>query len=131
LWILANITIVNIAQSYRFRIYPTKAQEGAFRQISGCCRPVYNLGLEQRRDHWRRHKAIAGNSITWISQKRELVRLMAEFSFMKDVPSHCLQQALRDLDRVCQVKIIFLRLVERFQFPVMTQSRLMQGECSD
>jgi putative transposase len=66
LGILANILNVKISQSYRFRIYPTKAQEEAFRQISGCCRLVYNLGLEQRRDHWRRHKAIAGTSISWI-----------------------------------------------------------------
>ena len=102
LGILANILNVKISQSYRFRIYPTKAQEEAFRQISGCCRLVYNLGLEQRRDHWRRHKAIAGTSITWISQSQELVPLKAEFTFLKDVPSHCLQQALRDLDRAYQ-----------------------------
>ncbi|MFN7192863.1 MAG: helix-turn-helix domain-containing protein, partial [Rhodospirillales bacterium] len=29
-------------QAYRYRIYPTSAQEAFFRQIAGACRFVYN-----------------------------------------------------------------------------------------
>lgn len=89
-------------QAYRFRIYPTAAQEQAFRQISGCCRLVYNLGLEQRRDHWRRYRARTGYSISKVSQKNELPDLKEVAPFLKDAPSHCLQQALDDLDRAYQ-----------------------------
>ena len=100
--VLTNISIMKISQSYRFRIYPTKDQEEAFRQISGCCRLVYNLGFEQRRDHWRRYRAQCGRSITNVSQINELPELKREFPFLKDVPSHCLQQALKDLDKAYQ-----------------------------
>ena len=93
---------MKITQSYRFRIYPTKAQEEAFRQISGCCRLVYNLGLEQRRDHWRRYLRIEGRQIGQVSQINELPALKQAFPFLKEVPSHCLQQALKDLDRAYQ-----------------------------
>ena len=89
-------------QAYRFRIYPTAAQEEAFRQISGCCRLVYNLGLEQRRDHWRRYRERTGRSISTLGQINELPALKEEAPFLKEVPSHCLQQALMDLGRAWQ-----------------------------
>ena len=85
-------------KAYRFRIYPTPEQEAAFRQISGCCRLVYNLGLEQRRTFWRQYRAKEGKTISWFGQKRELVALKAEAPFLRDAPAHCLQMALADLD---------------------------------
>ncbi|MFZ3585166.1 RNA-guided endonuclease InsQ/TnpB family protein [Loktanella sp. DJP18] len=96
------MTCVKIVQSYRFRIYPTPAQEAAFRQIAGCCRLVYNLGLEQRRDHWRRFKSCQGRHISYQSQQNELPELKRAFPFLRDVPSHCLQAALSDLDKAYQ-----------------------------
>jgi putative transposase len=96
------MVIVKKKQAYRFRIYPTEAQEQAFRQISGCCRLVYNLGLEQRRDHWRRYRARTGFPISKVSQKNELPALKEVAPFLKEAPSHCLQQALDDLDRAYQ-----------------------------
>ena len=82
----------------RVRIYPTAAQAEALEKIAGCCRLVYNVALEQRRDHWRRFKACHGNTISWYSQKRELPALKQEAPFLAEVPSHCLQMALQDLD---------------------------------
>jgi len=73
-----------------------------FARIAGCCRLVYNLGLEQRRDHWRRHKEATGKSINWYSQKNELPALKKDFTFLSEVPSHCLQMALKDLDTAYQ-----------------------------
>lgn len=96
------MTQVKIAQSYRFRIYPSKEQEEAFCHISGCCRLVYNLGLEQRRDHWRRYRAATGRAISAVSQINEMPALKSDYPFLKEVPAHCLQQALRDLDRAYQ-----------------------------
>lgn len=85
-------------KAYRVRIYPTKAQEEAFLRIAGCCRLVYNLALEQRRSFWRQHKARTGRNISWIGQKRELPALKAAAPFLAEVPAHCLQMALADLD---------------------------------
>ena len=82
----------------KVRIYPTPEQEVAFSRIAGCCRLVYNLGLEQRRDHWRHHKAATGKSISWYSQKREITDLKRDAApFLKDAPLHCLQNALANL----------------------------------
>lgn len=86
-------------KAYRVRIYPTPEQEVAFTRIAGCCRLVYNLGLEQRSVFWRQHRANTGKSISWISQKRELSALKAEAPFLSEVPAHCLQSALADLDK--------------------------------
>lgn len=85
-------------KAYRVRIHPTPAQEEAFRQIAGCCRLVYNLGLEQRRSFWRAHRAQTGRSISWMGQKRELPALKEAAPFLREVPAHCLQMALADLD---------------------------------
>jgi len=81
-------------QTFRYRIYPTPAQEAFFRQISGACRFVYNLALEQRERFGRR-----GRAIGYVAQANELPVLKAEAPWLNDIPSHCLQQALRDLDR--------------------------------
>lgn len=86
-------------KAFRVRIYPTPEQEVAFARIAGCCRLVYNLGLEQRSSFWRQHRANTGRTISWISQKRELSALKAEAPFLAEAPAHCLQSALADLDR--------------------------------
>ncbi|MCA3267672.1 MAG: transposase [Azospirillum sp.] len=78
----------------RYRIYPTPAQETVFRQIAGACRFVYNLALEQRAKFSRR-----GRAIGYVAQQNELPALKAELPWLKEIPSHSLQSALRDLDR--------------------------------
>lgn len=86
-------------KAIRVRLYPTPEQTSAFAQIAGCCRLVYNLGLEQRRDFWRQKKRTDGTGFTWYGQKRELKDLKRDGApFLADVPVHCLQMALKDLD---------------------------------
>jgi len=89
---------MNRRKAYRVRIYPTPEQEAAFAQIAGCCRLVYNLGLEQRRSFWRQYKAQTGKPFSQYGQRKELVALKRTAPFLKDVPAHCLQMALIDLD---------------------------------
>jgi len=81
----------------RVRIYPTPDQEVAFAKIAGCCRLLYNLGLEQRRDHWRNYKVRTGKTISWYDQKKEIKALKAVAPFLAEAPNHCLQEALRNL----------------------------------
>ena len=80
-----------------FRLYPTPEQATQMAQIAGACRFVYNLALEQRRDWYR-----PGRRFTFASQCREVTQLRAEVAWLKAVPVHTLQQALRDLDRAYQ-----------------------------
>ena len=86
-------------QAIKVRLYPTLDQEAAFTRIAGCCRLVYNVGLEQRRDHWRRFKASTGKHVSWFSQKAEIKDLKKEAVFLAEAPVHCLQQALANLHR--------------------------------
>ena len=80
-----------------FRLYPTPEQAAQMAQIAGACRFVYNLALEQRRDWYR-----PGRRFNFASQCREVTLLRAEVAWLKAVPVHTLQQALRDLDRAYQ-----------------------------
>lgn len=86
-------------RAYRFRIAETPEQARAFAQIAGCCRLVYNLALEQRRDHGRRYRAVVGRSVRERDQRDELPDLKMEAAFLSEAPSHCLQEAIHDLDR--------------------------------
>ena len=89
-------------RAYRFRIIEDADQAAAFARIAGCCRMVYNLGLEQRRTFWRSYCATTGHAIRARDQRDELVELKTEARFLAEVPAHCLQQALVDLDAAFQ-----------------------------
>jgi len=61
------------------------------------CRAVWNTGLEQRREYRRR-----GAWMNYHEQAHELVEAKKEHPWLAEAPSHCLQQALRDLDEACR-----------------------------
>jgi len=81
-------------RGYKFRLKPSDEQAATLAQFAGACRFVYNLALEQRRDHWR-----PGRRINYLTQAAELTKLRVEVDWIKAVPACALQQALRDLDR--------------------------------
>lgn len=62
-------------------------------RTAGCRRLVHNLCLEQRSIWGRSHR------ISAIDQINQLPDLKRHLPFLGEVPSHCLQQAVRDLDR--------------------------------
>lgn len=88
-----------IQRGYRYKLKPTPAQERLFAQFAGVCRLIYNIALEQRRDHWRAFRRMTGNNINYVSQARELTDLRREYDWIAAVSQTCQQQALRDLDR--------------------------------
>ncbi|NTF23627.1 helix-turn-helix domain-containing protein, partial [Agrobacterium rubi] len=84
---------------YKYRIYPDADQERLFRRTVGCCRLVYNLCLEQRSMAYamaRRYR------LSSYDQIKQLPGLKLEVPFLKQVPNHCLQQAVVDLDKAFQ-----------------------------
>jgi putative transposase len=81
----------------RFRAELTEAQAQLAQQTADACRAVYNTGLEQRREYRRR-----GAWMNYEEQAHELVEAKKEHTWLTDAPSHCLQQALRDLDEACR-----------------------------
>lgn len=93
---------MKINRGYRFLLSPTPAQGDAFAHHAGVCRLIYNIALEQRRDHHRQFKRSTGSGISFASQCRELTQIRAEFEWIGAVTQTCQQQALRDLDRAYQ-----------------------------
>jgi putative transposase len=81
----------------RFRVEFTGEQAVFAAQIGAACRAVWNTGLEQRREYRR-----GGAWMNYQPQARELAEAKTEHPWLKDVPGHCLQQTLMDLDRACR-----------------------------
>lgn len=85
-------------RGFKFRLYPSPEQEAELLKTIGVCRLVYNLALEQRRDHWRRFQAATGSAISFASQSRELTELRAQCHWIAEVERATVEQSLRDLD---------------------------------
>lgn len=86
-----------IQRASLFRLDPTEVQSVAFGQWVGACRAVYNLALEQRSTYWRPDRAFSYNG-----QQAEITHLRAEVEWMRAVPVHALQMAVRSLDGAYQ-----------------------------
>lgn len=93
-----HIKVSMLYRGFTFRLYPTPDQEDVFSRFAGVCRLVWNLALEQRRDHWRRYQATTGNNLNYVTQARELTLLRAEVDFVRAVHVTPLQRALKALD---------------------------------
>ncbi|MFC4016322.1 RNA-guided endonuclease InsQ/TnpB family protein, partial [Nonomuraea purpurea] len=81
-------------RQYRLDLTPEQAEFAE--RIGGVCRSVWNTALEQRRAYRRRQ--------VWIGyheQARQLAEAKQEFPWLSQVPGHCLQQTLIDLDQAC------------------------------
>ena len=85
-------------RGYVYRLTPDAAQERQFTQFAGVCRLVWNLALEQRRDHARRYRACTGTWLNYIGQARELTTLRAEVDFVRAVHVTPLQRTIKALD---------------------------------
>ena len=80
----------------KFRIYPNKEQQNLINQTLGCCRLIYNIGLDMR------NKAFEdGEKVNYSKTCAMLTKLKRsdKFSFLRDVDSVALQQSLRNLDQ--------------------------------
>ena len=88
-----HISAMLIRKANTYRLYPTPEQECVLTQWSGAVRFTYNLALEQRRDfHHPDHRW------NYFSQCREITILRNEVEWLRDVPVHALQSAVKTLD---------------------------------
>ncbi|CCT58869.1 RNA-guided endonuclease InsQ/TnpB family protein [Acetobacter pasteurianus] len=85
-------------RGFTYRLKPNALQEEAFLQFGGVCRLVWNLALEQRREHWRNYQARTGDNLNYVTQARELTALRRETDFIRAVSQTCQQYALKALD---------------------------------
>jgi putative transposase len=103
----------------RFRVEFTEEQLEYAEQVGSVCRAVWNTGLEQRRIYRRR-----GAWMNYREQASELAAAKAEHRWLAEVPGHCLQQTLMDLDKACRAHGTFKvrwrsgrRWAPSFRFP--------------
>ena len=80
--------------SYKYRIYPTKEQQGVLNKTFGCCRFVWNNILDWRSKEY----SLKGNKINYSATSKQLTKIKSEYQFLKDVSAVALQQTLRNQD---------------------------------
>lgn len=85
-------------RGFTYRLKPTFEQEEKLFQFAGVCRLVWNLALEQRRDHWRNYQARTGSTLNYVTQARELTALRREVDFIRAVSQTSQQYVLKALD---------------------------------
>ena len=80
----------------KFRIYPNEKQRNLINQTFGCCRLIYNIGLDMRNKAFEN-----GEKVNYYKTSAMLTELKRndEFSFLRDADSVALQQSLRNLDK--------------------------------
>ena len=81
-------------RAIKYELNPTKSQKSAIKQTCGCCRLVYNTMLSMKISVYKEN----GTVISTIKLINHLPKLKSEKSFLKEVPSQALQQAIRNLD---------------------------------
>ena len=82
------------ACSYKFRLYPTKAQEQQIQRTFGCCRYLWNRYLAQRKVVYE----LDGHTMNYYECAKDLTVLKKELLWLKEVDATALQSSLRNLD---------------------------------
>lgn len=80
----------------KFRIYPDREQEKLINRIFGCCRLIYNKGLDMRKEAYENGEKVGYNQTSAMLTE---LKKQPDFEFLKEADSVALQQSLRDLDR--------------------------------
>ncbi len=81
-------------KAIKVKIYPKKWQKETIEKHFGCCRVIYNYGLEQKIKTYTETK----KSIGIYSIQKEIPKMYEEKPWLKEVNSQSLQQSLKDLD---------------------------------
>ena len=82
-------------RAYKYRFYPTQAQENLLRRTMGCVRLVYNKALDARTKRWYKNQERVSYSKT--SSMLTAWKKTEDLSFLNEVSCVPLQQCLRHL----------------------------------
>ncbi|GLX20116.1 transposase [Streptomyces lavendulae subsp. lavendulae] len=86
-----------VKRAFKYRFQPTEDQAAELSRTFGCVRKVYNLALAARSEAWSAHGERIGYAQT--SAMLTAWKRTAELSYLAEVSSVPLQQALRHLQR--------------------------------
>ena len=86
-----------------FRLEPDRQQEAFLGRIGDCSRYVFNWALGYREDVWLAVQCSGATGVACSLGYNHLAGYLSQLRetcpFLKEAPYHCLQQALKDLDR--------------------------------
>src|SRR6476646_11283200 len=91
-------TVDGIRKTYKYKLKSTPQQEQAMAFVLRRCRELYNAGLEERQEAWRKR----GVSITLAGQSAQLPAIKEVRPEYRDVHSQVLQDVLTRLDLAFQ-----------------------------
>src|SRR5690349_9635144 len=92
---LFAIITARMLKSYKFRIYPSKAQNHKLRQTLDLCCELYNAALQEKREAFK----LAKISLNYHSQAIQLPEIKECRSEFGSVHSQVLQDTLKRLDK--------------------------------
>ncbi|HKZ71211.1 MAG TPA: transposase [Anaerolineales bacterium] len=82
-------------KAFKYRLYPSRAQERLLEQMMETCRRWYNTCLEERKTAWEERK----ESIGKYAQLRKVKDLKDTNPYATNIHSHVLQSVVQDLDK--------------------------------
>ncbi|MBA3993512.1 MAG: transposase [Cyanobacteria bacterium DS2.3.42] len=84
-----------IRRSYYFQLKANASQRTQLSRFAGCCRLVWNKGLELQKKRLDQQK----RPLTYAEECAELIGWKKEIPFLQEIHSQPLQQTLKNLDR--------------------------------
>ena len=86
---------VCMLKAFKYRLYPSRAQERLLAPTLETCRRWYNTCLAERKTAWEEHR----ESVSQYAQLRQVKDLKASNPYAATVHSHILQVVVQDLDK--------------------------------
>ena len=119
----------SLRRTYKYRLYPTAAQERELERQLGVCCDLYNAALEQRQRMWRDHGVSVGfreQSAQLTEARRELTALAG----MNALAQHeVLHKAIADRHEVVAIEDLNVRAMSQSaRATVMTPGRNVQAK---
>ena len=107
--------------TYKFRLYPNKAQENLIQQTFGCARFVYNYFLAERRKRYEEDKTRLScyDCCALLTQLKK----NEEYKWLNDVDVRALHTALADLDAAYQNFFRGLKKGQQIGYPKFKSKR--------
>ena len=87
--------VLAVKKTFKYRIYPTKAQASRLQNTFSMCRHLYNWSLKERQEAWETDR----RRVTYYDQANLLPGLKKDRPWFKSVHSQVLQDVLRRLDK--------------------------------
>ncbi|HEX8564118.1 MAG TPA: transposase [Pyrinomonadaceae bacterium] len=100
-------------KSYKFRLYPTKAQVNIFENWLELCRELYNAALQERRDAWNLNRV----SVSYYDQVKQFTEIREIREDVKAANSCAIREQLNRVDNTFKAFFRRAKNGEKAGFP--------------